>query len=354
VWALCLRTRWVFGGCDRGVGFGRGRIHSSNPRLRQRPDTTQALERQRRIGRESRGRNARPKRREHRAASCGKGRAYSRLHPLHGSVVGQAILQGRRRARRAYAALGDRVLSRAWRLLVVNVRVNLCSSPSPLLRSSASENARARVHARSENVSMPTTRQLLEELRARDPDRVAFATLDAVRTSLSLMSIATHPLSVSDACACLPLNAQQAEFGAAQTRIRLIAGPPRLIKILQEMPSARRLSVRNAFAAHGLDVPAPCFKNQTIGYSTAVVTTRSAQPQTRSSCVLCAGSRNGIPCLRSVEAQSHTVCACALAYARVILSQSVVCRFWYEGGVRHLVQQHTASRGAHPTERPFA
>lgn len=105
-----------------------------------------------------------------------------------------------------------------------------------------------------ENVSTPTTRKVLEEYRTRFPDRVAFATL----------------------CA--------SDFGACQTRIRLIAAPPRLIKRLQEMPAAKRLSVREAFAQHGLDVPAPCFKNQTMG-------------------------RGGAPCVRNVQQQSHTVCA---------------------------------------------
>ena len=105
-----------------------------------------------------------------------------------------------------------------------------------------------------ENVSTPTTRRLLTEYAAGHPDRVAFATLDA------------------------------ADFGAAQSRIRLIAGPPALIKLLQEMPSSRRVSVREAFAERGLQVPAPCFKNQTRG-------------------------RDGLPCRRSVEGQAFTVCA---------------------------------------------
>ena len=105
-----------------------------------------------------------------------------------------------------------------------------------------------------ENVSTPRTREVLAEYAARFPGRVGFATLDA------------------------------AEFGAAQTRIRLIAAPPKLIKLLQEMPSARRVSVRQAFANDGLEVPATHFKNQTR-------------------------NRDGTPCVRSVEAQSFTVCA---------------------------------------------
>ena len=64
---------------------------------------------------------------------------------------------------------------------------------------------------------------MLTEYASNFPGRVAFASLDA------------------------------ADFGAAQSRIRLIAGPPKLIKLLQEMPSARRVSVREAFALQGLD-----------------------------------------------------------------------------------------------------
>ena len=75
-----------------------------------------------------------------------------------------------------------------------------------------------------------------------------------------------------------------ADFGSPQTRIRLIAGPPALIKLLQEMPSSKRVSVREAFASSGLDVPAPYLKNQTRG-------------------------RDGEPCRRSVEEQSFTICA---------------------------------------------
>ena len=95
---------------------------------------------------------------------------------------------------------------------------------------------------------------MLADYAARFPKKVAFATLDA------------------------------ADFGSPQTRIRLIAGPPALIKLLQEMPSSKRVSVREAFASSGLDVPAPYLKNQTRG-------------------------RDGEPCRRSVEEQSFTICA---------------------------------------------
>lgn len=105
-----------------------------------------------------------------------------------------------------------------------------------------------------ENVSTPTTRGVLASYKNRFPGLVDFATLDA------------------------------ADFGAPQTRVRLIAGPPQLMKRLQEMPSARRVSVREAFAAAGADVPAEAFKNQTR-------------------------NRDGTPCLRTVEEQAFTVCA---------------------------------------------
>jgi hypothetical protein len=105
-----------------------------------------------------------------------------------------------------------------------------------------------------ENVSTIVTRNVLSDYTTRFPTRVAYASLDA------------------------------ASYGACQTRVRLIAGPPELIRKLQEMPPARRVSVRDAFSAAGLEVPAPCFKNQTR-------------------------SRSGGPCKRTVEELSFTVCA---------------------------------------------
>ena len=105
-----------------------------------------------------------------------------------------------------------------------------------------------------EQVSTPKTRALLADFQSRLPDKVAYATLDA------------------------------ADFGSCQTRSRLIAGPPLLIQRLQEMPASARLSVRAAFASQGMAVPAPYYKNQTR-------------------------SRDGTPCMRSVEQQSHTVCS---------------------------------------------
>ena len=105
-----------------------------------------------------------------------------------------------------------------------------------------------------ENVSTITTRETLTDYAMRFPARVAYASIDA------------------------------ADYGACQTRTRLIAGPPGLIKKLQEMPSARRVSVREAFESAGLQLPATHFKNQTR-------------------------SRAGGPCMRSVQEQSFTVCA---------------------------------------------
>ena len=105
-----------------------------------------------------------------------------------------------------------------------------------------------------ENVSTITTREMLADYAARFPTHVAYASIDAC------------------------------DYGACQTRTRLIAGPPGLIRKLQEMPSARRVSVREAFITVGLQVPATHFKNQTR-------------------------SRAGGPCMRSVEELSFTVCA---------------------------------------------
>ena len=105
-----------------------------------------------------------------------------------------------------------------------------------------------------ENVSTITTREVLADYATRHPTRVAYASIDA------------------------------ADHGACQTRTRLIAGPPALVRVLQEMPSARRVSVREAFAAVGLQPPAGHFKNQTR-------------------------SRSGGPCVRSCEEQSFPVCA---------------------------------------------
>lgn len=105
-----------------------------------------------------------------------------------------------------------------------------------------------------ENVSTPAVRVVMNEYTTRHPYRVAFATLDA------------------------------ADFGAAQNRIRLIAGPPALIKAIQEMPLARRVCARDAFARRGLSVPTSHVKNQTK-------------------------SRAGLHCVRSVEEPTFTVCA---------------------------------------------
>ena len=105
-----------------------------------------------------------------------------------------------------------------------------------------------------ENVPTKATRTLMAELVAAHPARVAFAVFDS------------------------------ADYGAPQSRLRLIAGPPALIRMLQGIPCARRVSVRHAFESAGKEVPAPCYKNQTR-------------------------SQYGRPTTRSVETQSFTVCA---------------------------------------------
>ena len=105
-----------------------------------------------------------------------------------------------------------------------------------------------------ENVSTVQTRALLQEYVECHPERVAYATLDA------------------------------RDFGAAQMRVRLIAGPPALIRALKEMPTARHVSVRDAFAKRELTVPSTHVKNQTR-------------------------ARGGGPSTRSCEEQAFTVCA---------------------------------------------
>ena len=104
-----------------------------------------------------------------------------------------------------------------------------------------------------ENCNTPAVLAVLDEYAAKYPDRVAHAAMDA------------------------------ADFGACQTRMRRIAGPPALIRHLQERAATRRICVREAFEAAGLPLPATHFRNQS--------------------------TRGGVPCVRSVENLSFTVCA---------------------------------------------
>ena len=105
-----------------------------------------------------------------------------------------------------------------------------------------------------ENVPTKATRALMAELVAAHPERVAYGVFDS------------------------------ANFGAPQHRLRLIAGPPKLIRMLQGIPCARRVSVRDAFSRAGEELPAGYCKNQTR-------------------------SQSGGPTMRPVETQSFTVCA---------------------------------------------
>ena len=104
-----------------------------------------------------------------------------------------------------------------------------------------------------ENCNTPAVISLLDEYTAKFPDRVAHAAMDA------------------------------ADFGACQIRVRRIAGPPALIRHLQERAATRRICVREAFEAVGVPLPATHFRNQS--------------------------TRGGVPCVRSVENLSFTVCA---------------------------------------------
>jgi hypothetical protein len=104
-----------------------------------------------------------------------------------------------------------------------------------------------------ENCNTPAVIAVLNEYAAKYPDRVAHAAMDA------------------------------ADFGACQTRMRRIAGPPGLIRHLQERAATRRICVREAFETAGIPLPATHFRNQS--------------------------TRAGVPCVRSVENLSFTVCA---------------------------------------------
>ena len=83
-----------------------------------------------------------------------------------------------------------------------------------------------------ENCSTPAVVGVLDEYMVRYPDRVAHAALDA------------------------------ADFGSCQTRTRRIAGPPALIRHLQERAATRRVCVREAFETAGVPLPATHFRNQ--------------------------------------------------------------------------------------------
>ena len=74
------------------------------------------------------------------------------------------------------------------------------------------------------------------------------------------------------------------EAHRAGSRVRLIAGPPKLIRMLQGIPCARHVSIRDAFETAGKELPAAYCKNQTR-------------------------SQSGGPTMRRVETQSFCVCA---------------------------------------------
>lgn len=106
-----------------------------------------------------------------------------------------------------------------------------------------------------EQVPTKATRSLMTELVTAHPEQISYGVFDS------------------------------ADFGAPQTRLRLIAGPPRLIRTLKAIPSARHVSIRDAFEKAGAELPAPRCKNQTRSQA------------------------GGEPTMRNVETQSFTVCA---------------------------------------------
>ena len=129
-----------------------------------------------------------------------------------------------------------------------------------------------------ENVPTKATRAFMAELVAAHPERVAYGVFDS------------------------------ADFGAPQSRQRLIAGPPRLIRMLQGIPCARRVSVRDAFNSAGKELPAAYCKNQT-GYPPPHSSHRSAPPDRRCSVALCAG-------LALLDSPSHPSSPYSCCYLR--------------------------------------
>ena len=104
-----------------------------------------------------------------------------------------------------------------------------------------------------ENVATPAVVQLVKAVAARHPSAVAFATVDA------------------------------ADYGSASSRLRLIASTPATIRRLKEQPTLR-VSVADALASAGLPLPAGHLRSNTV-------------------------SRNGSPCVRSVQQPAFCVTA---------------------------------------------
>lgn len=104
-----------------------------------------------------------------------------------------------------------------------------------------------------ENVSTPETRALLQSYADRAPAQVAFATVDCM------------------------------DFGVCSTRLRLIAGPPSMIRALKQTP-VQRVSVAEAFKRAGITPPAQYIRNNSR-------------------------SRNGGTHRRSIQGPCHTVTA---------------------------------------------
>jgi hypothetical protein len=105
-----------------------------------------------------------------------------------------------------------------------------------------------------EEVAVPGVRNLLAEYKVQHPSRVDFGVFDA------------------------------ASFGSPQTRQRLIAGSPALIRKLSETPEARRVCVREAFEHVGMTPCAGFLKNNTT-------------------------NKDNVACTRSIEECAFTVCA---------------------------------------------
>ena len=104
-----------------------------------------------------------------------------------------------------------------------------------------------------ENVATPAVVACVADLVCQHPTHVAYVVVDA------------------------------ADFGVASNRVRLIASTPAVVRALKEEP-IKRVSVADAFAVAGLELPAQFLKSNT-------------------------SNRNGTPCVRSVQGPAFTVTA---------------------------------------------
>ena len=158
--------------------------------------------------------------------------------------------------------------------------------PAPDLHVHLSPPCQAFSRARANSATQPEVQNSLELLRwsidlvlSRGDFSWSLEEVPAPAVRLTLQDYAKlHPALVGWAVF------DCADFGCPQNRQRLIAGPPAMIRKLQESPVERRISVREAFERAELTTPSAFFKNNTT-------------------------NRDKTACTRSIEECAFTVCA---------------------------------------------